>query len=184
MAEAGPKRRRATRAGTRALAPLFVVALAVGATAPTSAKADTLLTIEYVETHDRLDPDPRAGIVVRHEIEATLTADNHVAEREQRQTGGRKQVFFNQLESRGALGDNSAWATWRVLGPHKLERLFAGRGFLLKIDVDIGADNACSVDVAYLLQAGATAMVTRRLDTGDPARISHPKLLSAQCSIR
>jgi hypothetical protein len=69
-------------------------------------------------------------------------------------------------------------------GPKKLERLFAGRGFLLKIDVEVGPGDACSVDVAYLLQAGATAMMTRRLDTGDPARISPPKVLSAQCSIR
>jgi len=184
MAEAGPKRRRGTRARTGAFASLFVAALMAGATAPTSAKADTLLTIEYAETHDRLDPDPKAGIIVQHTIEATLTADNHVAEHDQNQVGGRRHVFVKQLESQGALGDNSAWATWRVLGPHKLERLFAGRGFLLKIDVEIGPGDACSADVAYLLQAGASAIVTRRLDTGDPARISQPKLLSAQCSIR
>ena len=112
--------------------------MAAGATAPTSAKADKVLTIEYVETDDRLDPDPKAGIIARHEIEATLTADNHVAEHDENRAGGRKRVFFKRLESRGALGDNSAWATWRVLGPH----------------------------------------------TGDPARISPPKVLSAQCSIR
>jgi len=183
MVEAEPKQHCGARARQGAFAFLFVAAVAAGAAAPTPAKADTLLTIEYVETHDRLDPDPKSGIVARHKIEATLTADNHVAEHDENQSGGRKRIFVKQLDSRGALGDNSAWATWRVLGPHKLERLFAGHGFLLKIDVEIGPNSACSVDIAFLLQAGATAMVTRRLDTGDPARISQPKLLSSQCTI-
>ena len=165
------------------LGALFVAALFVGA-ATTPASADTVLTIEFVETHDRLDPEPKAGIIVKHTIEATLTADNHVTERDQRQGGGRNRSLSKETEARGAIGDNSAWATWRVMGPHQLERLFVGRGFLVKIDVEVGPGDACAANVAYLLRSGDSAMMVRRLDNSEPARVSKPEVLSAQCSIR
>jgi len=171
-------------AARRALVLVPAAAFPVWAAQPAPAEADTTLTIEYVETHDRLDPDPKPGITVRHTLEATLSAGNHVVENDRREVGGRKRVFVAHGQNQGALGDNTAWATWRVIGPHQLERLFAGHGFLLKIDVETGPADACAVTVAYLLQAGFTSVMSRRADTGEPARISLPKVVSAQCSIR
>ena len=162
----------------------LVAAFGVDAPAPARAVGDAVIAIEYVEFHDRLDPDPKANITARHQIVATLAADSHVSERTETLVGRGKRVFARQEENSGSLGDNSAWAVWRVLGPHKLERLFAGHGFLLKIDVDVGPGDACSVQVNYLLQNGFTAVMTRRADTGQPARVSLPKVVSAQCSIQ
>ena len=145
---------------------------------------DTVIQIDFVETHDRLTPDVRPGIVGQHQIVATLTADNRVSENNQTLVGRRLRTFVRQGQNSEALGDNSARVVWRVLGPHQLRRIFAGRQFLIMADVEIGAGNACSVQIRYLLQKGYTDYIAKRADNGELAHFSLPKVVSSECSIR
>ena len=171
----------------RAIAPLIVaVAMAFPFPLPARAAGDTVLTIGFITSSDRLYPDPRSDIIRSHQIVATLS-DNKVhenvesagASRGRRHGGG-----LMQDENNEKLGDNEAKVVWRVLGPNKLQRIFPGRQFLQRMDVDIGSGNTCSVEVKFLLQSGFTDIVTRRADNHEMAHFSLPKVLSAECSIR
>jgi hypothetical protein len=145
---------------------------------------DTIIQIDFVETHDRLTPDVRPGIVAQHQIVATLTADNRVNENNQTLVGRRRMPFVKQGQNSEALGDNSARVVWHVLGPHQLRRIFAGRQFLSLMDVEIGAGNTCSVQIKFLLQKGYTDYIAKRADNGEFAHFSLPKVVSSECAIR
>jgi hypothetical protein len=148
------------------------------------AGGDTVITIDFVETHDRLPPDEWLGIVRKHEIVATLTTDNRVSERNESYSTQGMRPLPMQAENNEAIGDSSAKVVWRVLGPHKLQRIFAGRQFLMMVDVEITPANSCNAQVKYLLQKGYSDMITRRADNGGMAHFSLPKLIEVGCSIR
>ena len=160
-----------------------IAALTAESCSPAHAAGDTTIEINFVETHDRLPPDERLGIVGRHQIVATLTADNRVSENNQI-VFGRKRALVKQGQNSESLGDNSARAVWHVLGPHQLRRIFAGRQHLTMMDVAIGEGNSCSVEIKFLLQKGYSDIVSKRADNGELAHFSLPKLVSSQCSIR
>jgi hypothetical protein len=147
---------------------------------------DTVIQIDFSETHDRLTPEERPGIVAQHQIAATLTAGNRVSENNQTLVGGRRRrgLLTVQGQNSEALGDNSARAVWHVLGPHQLRRIFVGKQYLMMTDVEISGENACSVQIKYLLQKGYSDIINKRADNGELAHFSLPKLISAQCSIR
>ena len=157
---------------------LAATALAAGST------GETVIQIDFAETHDRLPPDERPGIVAQHQIVATLSAGNRVSENNERIIGRRKRSLVRQAQNSEALGDNSAKVVWRVLGPHELRRIFAGRQFLMLTDVEISGDNSCSVQITYLLQKGYADYIAPRADNGELAHFSLPKVVSSQCSIR
>ncbi|MGO9423369.1 hypothetical protein [Roseiarcus sp.] len=144
---------------------------------------ETIIEIDFVETHDRLPPDERTAIVGRHQIVATLSADNRVSENNEAIFGKRKRQFVRQGQNNEALGDNSAKVVWRVLGPHQLRRIFAGRQFLMMTDIEISGDS-CSVQIKYLLQKGYSDTIGPRADTGELAHFSLPTVVSSGCSIR
>lgn len=145
--------------------------------------SETIIEIDFTETHDRLPPDERTGIIGQHTVVATLSADNRVSENNQAIFGRRKRQFARQGQNSETLGDNSAKVVRRVLGPHQLRRIFAGRQFLMMTDIEI-AGNSCSVQIKYLLQKGYSDTIGRRADTGELARFSLPKVVSSQYSIR
>jgi hypothetical protein len=148
------------------------------------ATSDTVIQIEFVETHDRLPPDERPGIVAQHQIVATLSG-NRVSENNQTVINRRRRgSLVRQGQNNEALGDNSARAVWHVLGPHSLRRIFVGKQYLMMIDVEISSDKACSVQIKYLLQEGYSDIITTRADNGELAHFTLPKPVSAQCSIR
>ena len=102
-----------------------------------SPTGDTVIQIDFAETHDRSSPDVRPGIVGQHQIVATLSADNRVSEYNQTIVGRRKRSFVRQGQNSEALGDNSARVVWHVVGPNRLRRIFVGRQFLMMTDIDI-----------------------------------------------
>ena len=144
--------------------------------------SETVIQIDFVETHDRLAPDERPGIVAQHQIVATLSG-NRVSENNQTVINRRRVALVRQGQNSEALGDNSARAVWRVLGPHALRRIFAGKQYLTMTDVEISGDKACSVQIKYLLQKGYNDIITTRADNGELAHFSLPKLVSAECTI-
>ena len=50
-------------------------------------------------------------------------------------------------------------------------------------DIQISGENACSVQIKYLLQKGYGDIVNTRADNGELAHFSLPKVVSAQCTI-
>ena len=168
---------------------LHAMAVLAGGLAPVTAPpaplagptGDTVIQIDFVETHDRLPPDEWPGIVAKHQIVATLSAGNQVTENNQTIVGRRN--FVKQGQNSESLGDNSAKVVWHVLGPHQLQRIFAGRQYLMMADIDISGQS-CGVRIKWLLQKGYSDIITRRADNGEFAHFSLPKLVSAQCSIR
>ncbi len=140
---------------------------------------DTVIQIDFVETHDRLTPDVRPGIVAQHQIVATLTADHRVSESNQALVGRRrKNPDVHPEQNSEALGDNSAQAVWHVLGPHQLRRIFVGGQYLMMADVEIGAGNSCKVQIKYLLQKGYTEIITNRGNNGPLFHSSLPKVIA------
>ena len=166
------------------LAAAVAALVTAGSFSPARAAGDTTIEINFVETHDRLPPDERLGIVGQHQIVATLSAGNRVSENNQAVFGRRNRSFVKQGQNSESLGDNSARAVWRVLGPHQLRRIFAGGQFLTVMDIAIGEGNSCSVAIKFLLQKGYADIVSKRADNGELAHFSLPKLVSSQCSIR
>ncbi len=146
----------------------------------------SVITIEFIETHDRLDPDPKAGISRSVKIEATLSGDGQVHENDVSGFGrGKKHnPGWSENENDEKLGDTSSKVVWRVEGPHKLQRLVVGKQFLTVADVDVGQDGSCSVQIKYLLQKGYSEVIMRRRDNGEFAKFSLPRVLSSSCSIQ
>ena len=159
-----------------------ITALSYPSASKSGSTSDTVIQIDFVETHDRLTPDERPGIVAQHQIVATLSG-NRVSENNQTVINRRRGALVRQGQNSEALGDSSARAVWRVLGPHALRRIFAGKQYLTMTDVEISGDKACSVQIKYLLQKGYNDIITTRADNGELAHFSLPKLVSAECSI-
>jgi hypothetical protein len=161
---------------------IVIAALFCRSVSKAASTGDTVIQIDFVETHDRLTPDERPGISAQHQIVATLSG-NRVSENNQTVINRRRGALVRQGQNSEALGDNSARAVWRVLGPHALRRIFAGKQYLTMTDVEISGDKACSVQIKYLLQKGYNDIITTRADNGELAHFSLPKLVSAECSI-
>lgn len=180
--------------GSRPSAPWKPTALggvlaAAWALAPLASLAapqnETVITIDYQETHDRLDPDPRSGFLRDVEIEATLSPNGGMHDNFRKVWRGRKhRTEEAEKEHDEKLGDASSRVVWRVEGPHELQRLEVGRQFIVVVNVTIEPDGKCSVDVKYDLQKGYTDVIFRRRSTGELARFSLPKVLSSSCSIK
>jgi hypothetical protein len=164
---------------------LIVVILALSCSGQSKAAStgDTVIQIDFIETHDRLPPDERTGIVAQHQIVATLSG-SRVSENNQTVINTRRRgALVRHGQNNEALGDNSARAVWHVLGPHSLRRIFAGKQYLMMIDVEISGDKACGAQIKYLLQKGYNDIITTRADNGELAHFSLPRLVSAECSI-
>ena len=179
--------RTQSRLGRKATCFLLAGAVAALSGPPAIAAGptgDTVIQIDFAETHDRLTPDIRPGIVAQHQIVATLSANNQVSESNQTIVGRRMRTFVKQGQNSEALGDNSARVVWHVLGPHHLRRIFAGKQFLMMADIEISGESSCSVQMRYLLQKGYSEIISKRADNGEFANFSLPKVVSSQCSIR
>jgi hypothetical protein len=169
-----------------ATSPAF--ALAIFSIFSSSSTADETLaahfTIHFVETHDRLDPDPIAGISRAVTIEAVLTHDGHVHEANTAEVRRGRYFATDRGQNDAQLGDTSARAVWRVEGANKLQRLVVGKQFIAIADVEIGKAGTCSVQVKFVLEKGFGDVVMRRRDNGQMARFSQPRVTSASCSIQ
>jgi hypothetical protein len=162
-------------------------AATVSMLSPTVARSagDTIIEIDFTEIHDRLAPDVMPGIFATHQTVATLSAANLVSETNQTVAGRRrKNPDVHPEQNSEALGDNSARAVWHVLGPHQLRRIFVGGQYLMVMDIEIGAGNACNVQIKYLLQKGYTEIISNRGNNGPLFHSSLPKVVASGCSIR
>ncbi|MGO8834563.1 MAG: hypothetical protein ACLQE9_17325 [Roseiarcus sp.] len=165
----------------------------------------TVIRGEFVESHDLLGEasDPSSpeipGIQWRHEFAITLSGKKDVTEKwtstrigrgparsgfRLRHSGGRfGGVLTRQNESSVTIGENAGRAVWHVLGANKLQRIFPGQHFLMIMNIEVGADKACRLEVKYLRQEGFVSVIMRRATTGELTNFSLPRPESASCTI-
>ncbi len=162
----------------------------------------TVITGQFVESHDLLSDSGdlskgvRAGLEWSHNFTIVLSGKNHVSERWNNVRGSRGIAIAPEgSKHRGAhlvsrtgensvtIGDATGRAVWHVLGEKKLQRIFPGQHFLLIMTIDVGADNACSLDVKYLRQEGFTT-IEMSDSTGLMSRFSLPRVESQSCTIQ
>jgi hypothetical protein len=163
------------------------------APAPAQSGKSTVIHGEIDEIHDRLPPDELLGIERAHIFTIVLSGKNHVRETwaGARLDNGPRPAHMHQHggggaqygESSSTIGDNSGRVVWHVLGEKKLQRIFAGQQFLLVMNIEIDADNACHLDAKYLQQQGFTFIVHERADTGELAHFSLSRVVKATCTI-
>lgn len=162
----------------------------------------TVITGQFIESHDLLADSGdgsntvRAGIEWSHNFTIVLSGKNHVHERwnNVRSSGGMAaapeggkhkgaHMVGNRGENNVTIGDASGRAVWHVLGDKKLQRIFPGQHFLLVMTINIGADNACNLEVKYLRQEGFTT-IEMSDSTGLMSRFSLPRVESQSCTIQ
>ena len=161
----------------------------------------TVIRGEILESHDRLSPEVK-DIERLHAFRITLSGKNHVSEtwtdrredldpRSMQAGNHRNKSDFRiaRDESTATIGDSRSNVVWRVLGPKKLQRIFAGRHFLLIVNIELDANNACAIDARYLKQTGFESISMRSLPmrgdaNGEMAEFSLPRVERASCSIQ
>ncbi len=180
------------------------------APAPADASAagrGTTIKGQFVESHDLLSDsgDPSqpvsSGIQWTHNFTIALSGRNHVSEQwnnvrsgmgasnenRARSSGEHKRAQPHLIRTGGessvTIGSTTGKAVWHVLGDKKLQRIFPGQHFLMIMNIEVGADNACSLEVKYLRQEGFTSVVMRQATNGMMSNFSLPHVESASCTI-
>jgi hypothetical protein len=157
------------------------------ALSPGVARADNTLHISFVDTRDRKGQEADSDIVRSHNIDATLHGDGHVTEATTSflpsRRGKRSRGMIGDSAS-SQLGDASGRVTWKVKGPHELQRIELGPRFIVLAEVKVADDKTCAVSVRYLLKSGEVDLIGKDRRGGGLAHFSKPRLLSAECSIQ
>ena len=168
----------------------------------------TVITGQFVESHDLLSDSGdssnpvSAGIQWSHNFTIVLSGKNHVAEkwnnvrsnkgtasaarghsRQENRLGNVRQLTTGQ-ENSVTIGSTGGNAVWHVLGDKKLQRIFPGQHFIMMMNIEIGADNACALEVKYLRQEGFTSIVMRQANNGMMSNFSLPQVESQSCAIQ
>jgi hypothetical protein len=162
--------------------------------------ASTVITGEVVESKDLLsDADGSSapitsGIEWSHKFTIALSGRNHIAEKwtNVRVSPGsgrggkrwKRTPPSTEEENSATIGDKSAKAVWHVLGPKKLQRLFAGQHFLMMMTIEIAGDRTRHLEVRYLKQAGFNSIVLGDPSRGEASNYSLPQVQSATCTIQ
>jgi hypothetical protein len=154
---------------------------------PQSGKS-TVIKGEFVEVRDRLSPAAQSGIRRQHTFTVTMSNTHHVDEEwtdsdTRGRTFGRRHPKITRQDADSAtIGDTSQHVVWHVLGPRKLQRIFAGQHYLMTIEIEVSESNACRLDVRYLKQVGFEA-ITLEQPNGTMAEFSLPQVENASCAI-
>jgi hypothetical protein len=181
-------------AGAARLAVLLL-ALAMILVSPVLAQGQksTIIRVEIAEVHDRLTPDFEPDIKWTHNFVITMSGKNSIAESRTNTFAGSPQHpatqrrvsnLTSQSDRETTLGRQEGKATWQVLGPKKLRRIWAGQQFIMLWEIEIGDNNSCSIDAKYLLQKGFHDTIGRRAGTGTMEHFSIQRIQSATCSIQ
>jgi hypothetical protein len=182
-------------AGAAGLAGFFLLALATILVSPALAQdqKSTIIRVQITEVHDRLTPDSETDIKWTHDFVITMSGKNSIAESQTNTFAGspqhpatRRRVsnLTSQSDRETTLGRQEGKATWQVLGPKKLRRIWAGQQFIMLWEIEIGDNNNCSIDAKYLLQKGFPDTIGPRAGTGTMEHFSIQRIQSATCSIQ
>ncbi len=143
----------------------------------------TSIHVVIVETHDRLTPTPKPGIVKRHEFTVTLKANKQIDESWE-QTDVTRRVHADPGGGQStALGENNGKSVWHVLGANKLQRISQNHEQLMIWNIEIGDGKTCNIDVKYLLKQGAAFTTGKIAGTDIDATFTQAHVTSATCTI-
>jgi hypothetical protein len=159
---------------------------------PQSGKS-TVIKGEFVEVRDRLSPAAQNGIRRRHTFTVTLSNTRHVDEawtdsapdmtsQSLDRRAKRDRRISRQDSDSATIGDGSQHVVWHVLGPQRLQRIFAGPHYLMMMEIEVSGSNACRLDARYLKQVGFES-ITLEQPNGTTAEFSLPQVENASCTI-
>lgn len=163
-----------------ALAPFWAAGVA-----PVLAQAQKATTIHVViiETHDRLTPTPKPGIIKRHEFTIVLKANKQIDESWEQADVTRRAHPDPGGERSTAMGENTGRSVWHVLAGNKLQRIAQNHEQLIIWNIEISDSKACGISVKYLLKQGVTFTTGKIAGTDTDATFGHSQVLSATCTI-
>jgi hypothetical protein len=143
---------------------------------------ETEIHAEYSATFDRLAPSPRSGITYSHSFDVTLSGDNSVSESADRRSG-RAIDNFNRRRVLGQSGSDGSHLEWRVVGPHKLQRVSNHRQSISRMTITVEG-NRCRFDVSYSLKPGYREFIFPMIGSDTMGKYTRPRVTSTTCSIR
>jgi hypothetical protein len=143
----------------------------------------TTIHVVIVETHDRLTPTPKPGIVKRHEFTVVLQPNKQIDESWEQADITHSAHADPGGERSTAMGENNGRAVWHVLGANKLQRIAQNHEQLIIWNIEISQGQACHIDVRYLLKQGVTFTTGKIAGTDVDATFSHSQVVSATCRI-
>src|SRR5271170_1963427 len=125
---------------------------------------ETVITGTIVKSHDRLPPIEVRGIVTEIHFKFILSGKNHVEEHFSHvalRNDSNPNLNMRGRDSNGdaSLGESGSIVSWRVQGPHSLQRIGAGKQFIVIMKFDVEDNKNCTVGVKYLLQKGKTDVI-------------------------
>ncbi len=169
-----------------ALSASLLLVGAYGTSAEDEKRAVIHATVMSV--HDRLPPYEVRNIIVEENYTFRLVGGAKVEEewgvRPVANEFGRLDIGGFSGAQNSALGVGGEHVAWKVLGPHRLQRISEGKQFIEVLDFEIREPRECRLQAKYLLQRGKTAMIARRQDNGQFAEFSINRITSATCSIQ
>jgi len=170
------------------LSLIFAATSAISLSAFAQETRPTVIHGKIISTHDRLPPIEVRDIVVETDFTFTLSGKNNIKEswssvplRNQNSPALHYPPMLANNEA--ALGEAGSTISWRVLGPHKLQRIAAGKQFILIVEITTDDNRNCTLEANFLLQKGKTSIINRRSDNGELAYYSLNKVNEASCSI-
>jgi hypothetical protein len=166
--------------------PPFALIWTIGIGAAAFAQADraTTIHVSIVESHDRLTPTPKPGIIKRREFTVFLKPNKQIEE-SWVQTDITGEAHSDPGgEHSTSMGENDGKAVWHVLANNQLQRVAQTREQLMIWNLSIEANKECRISVKYLLKQGAGFTTGKIAWTDIEATFSHSQLVSASCSIQ
>jgi hypothetical protein len=148
------------------------------------AENDTNIHVVIVETHDRLTPTPKPGIVKRREFTVVLHPNKQIEESWSQTDITRVAHSDPGGEHSTSMGHNDGNAVWHVLANNKLQRVSHNREQLMIWDLSIEANKECRISVKYLLKKGVAFTTGKIAGTDIDATFTHSQVVSASCSIQ
>jgi hypothetical protein len=143
----------------------------------------TTIKVVIVETHDRLTPTPKPGIIKRHEFTIVLKPNKQIDESWEQADLTRVAHADPGGARSTAMGENNGKAVWHVLGPNKLERIAQNHEQLNIWNIEISGGKACHINVQYLLKHGVTFTTGKIAGTDIDATFGRSQVTSATCTI-
>jgi hypothetical protein len=155
--------------------------------APFLSAKTTIIRGEVIETHDRIAPEPQAGITWKRTFSVTLAA-NQVREtwvNELQGQGGKQNSGRDDPNgtSQSFLGANSGKKLWTVLGENQLQRVYSRGNYISLMTITIGHSHECQVEWKYLTKEGVQMTPDEPGDSSGSTRYTPYRLVNANCTI-
>jgi hypothetical protein len=135
----------------------------------------------YLESYDRVGPDPASGIVMRKTFVIRLGPDSSVHE-EWGEAVKKCKVCRRSYSADSRLGETRDHVRWEVVSSAVVRRIFEGGHYIEILEIE-NEGSECSLHVRYLPEKGHRTIIMNRSDTRQPAEFSVPVVREEECRI-